>query len=416
MVGSKRKSIFDVKSCQLLLQLLIKSRKKIASRVDVVNKMIAGLSSSEEPDELLYDTIVDAVEKLGHDGLSNNIAGMLNDTKRKKSKDIGFFLKRMAFALKLNKRTAGEAGPNYLEAATNDLSRNPITLRPDTTTAVSSILDMISTYNDIDLSNAVQACLNFLHRSTSKQSLAELMDRTHLLKQLLVTNKFGSLESSLVDFAADFAKGTNFEGYHLKVMLEGETKGVFVQATDFLIEFGTQGDCDKFGLHITQSLNLFSVFIDAVMSVSGQGLLRDVLNKCLLQYSIIGHDWHRNLIHNWTVRKPNEPAILPTPSLHFQKVLELAPSVVQSMDKDKRLPLHYAAASAIASYDVIMDVFKAYKHAASIRDPMTGLFPFQLAASNGNVEAAHNLLLANPNLVSSGIHVHDRKRKRSSSN
>jgi hypothetical protein len=30
---------------------------------------------------------------------------------------------------------------------------------------------------------------------------------------------------------------------------------------------------------------------------------------------------------------------------------------------------------------------------------VTGLFPFQLAASNGNVEASFSLLLANPNLV-----------------
>ncbi len=414
VVGSKRKSKFDVKSCQIMLQLLIKSRKKIASRVELVNKIIDGLSSSVEPDELLYDAIIDAVEKLGLDGLGNNIEGMLNDTKRNTGKDICFFLKMMEFALKLNKRTAGEAGLNYLEIAINNLSRNPITLRPDSTTAVSSIMDMISTYNDNDLSNVVQACLNFFHRSVTNQSLVTLMDRTHLLKQLLVTNKFGSLEQSLVEFAADFARGCN-SCLRSKAILEGERKGVFIQATDFLIDFGTQNEWDKFGKHIIQRMNLFSVFIDAVISVSGERLLRDVLNKCLLQYSIVDPDPRRILIPNWTVRKPNEPDILPAPSLHFQMVLELIPSVVQTKDKDARLPLHYAAASPTASYNVIMEVFKAYKQAASIRDPTTGLFPFQLAASNGNVEAAHGLLLANPNLVSSGINIHDRKRKRSSS-
>jgi len=414
VVGSKRKSKFDVKSCQSLLQLLIKSRKKIASRVELVNKIIDGLSSSVEPDELLYDAIIDAVEKLGHDGLGNNIEGMLNDTKRNTGKDICFFLKMMEFALKLNKRTAGEAGLNYLEIAINNLSRKPITLRPDSTTAVSSILDMISTYNDNDLSNVVQACLNFFHRSATQQSLDTLMCRTYLLKQLLVTNKFGSLEQSLVEFAADFARGC-YSCLRSKEILEGERKGVFIQATDFLVDFGTQNEWDKFGKHIIQSMNLFSVFIDAVIGVSGERLLRDVLNKCLLQYSIVDPDPRRILIPNWTVRKPNEPDILPTPSLHFQMVLELIPSVVQTKDKDERLPLHYAAASPTASYDVIMEVFKAYKQAASIRDPTTGLFPFQLAASNGNVEAAHGLLLANPNLVSSGIYIHDRKRKRSSS-
>ncbi len=410
VVGSKRKSKFDVKSCQILLQLLIKSRKNIASRIHIVNKIIAGLSSYVEPDELLYDTIIDAVEKLGHEGLSNNIEGILKDTTRKCSKDICFFLKRMEFALKLNQRTEGEAGLKYLEAANNDLSRNAAPYYTSTT-AVSSIMDMISIYNDVDLSNVVQACLAFYHRGTTLQSLGALMDRANLLKQLLATEKFGSLESSLLEFAADFAKRVNSISYQKsKEMLEGERKGTFVQATDFLMEFGTQGDWDKFGKHILHYLDHFSVFIDAVMGVSGQGLLQNVLNKCLLQYSITDYDtW----IRNWTARKPNGPGILPTPSLHFQKVLKLIPSVVQTQDKDKRLPLHYAAGAATASYEVIMNVFKAYKHAASIRDPTTGLFPFQLAAINNNVEAAHSLLLANPNLVYSGINVHDRKRKRS---
>ena len=136
----------------------------------------------------------------------------------------------------------------------------------------------------------------------------------------------------------------------------------------------------------------------------------DILNKCLLQYSIVSPD----AISNWTVRTPNEPNILPTPSLHVKKVLEFYPNIVQMVDKDNRLPLHYATASSTASFEVIMEVFKAYKHAASIRD----LFPFQLAASSGNEKASFSLLLANPNLVSSattgGSDVSDRKRKRSS--
>ena len=208
------------------------------------------------------------------------------------------------------------------------------------------------------------------------------MDRTGLLKQLIATKKFGSLESSLVEFAADFTQGVQSVSYRVsKDMLKGEKKNAFIQATQILINFGAQDDWDRFGSYTILHLDLFSVFIDAVMSESGPGLLLDVLNKCLLQYSITSAD---TLIHNWTVRKPNEPDILPTPSIHVQKVLEIIPGVVQTMDKDKRLPLHYAAASPTASYEVIMDVFKAYKHAASIRDPITGLFPSQLAASNDN--------------------------------
>jgi len=272
---------------------------------------------------------------------------------------------------------------------------------------------MISTYNETDLSNVVEACLNFFHRGTAHQFLQTMMDRTHLLEQLLAMNKFGSLQSSLVEFAADFARrSANFYRNDVKATLEGERKDMFIQAAAFLIEFGTQNDFDRFGKLSIKSVDLFSVFINAVLDTSGQELLRDILNKCLLQYSITEVD---TLISSWTVKKPDEPDILPTPSLHVKKVFELYPNVVQTVDKDKRLPLHCAADSSTASFEVVMEVFKAYKDAASIRDPMTGLFPFQLAASNDNVESSFSLLLANPNLVSSGIKVSDRKRKRSSS-
>ncbi len=73
VVASKKGSKFDAKSYQILLQLLIKSRKKISSRVELVNKIIAGLSSSVEPDELLFDTIIDAVEKLVTTGLATTL-------------------------------------------------------------------------------------------------------------------------------------------------------------------------------------------------------------------------------------------------------------------------------------------------------------------------------------------------------
>eukprot|EP00985_Skeletonema_marinoi_P002535 scaffold1048_cov135-Skeletonema_marinoi.AAC.6 len=416
VVEAKEKSKFDVKSCQILLQMLIKSRNKSISRVALVKKIITGLSSSVEPDELLYDTIIDAVEKFGHDELGESIEVLLNVVERKEQKDINFFLKRMEFALKLNTRIEEEAGLDYLEAVTNDLSHSAYSMK-DGTDSVNTILCMIVTYDDTDLSNVVDACLNFFHRGTKRQSLQIMMDRTHLLEQLLVMNKFGSLQSSLVEFAVDFNRRVKSFGFsESEATLKGEEKDTFIEAAAFVIEYGTQTEWDKFGKWSIKTMDLFSAFIDAAMNVRGPVLgpvlLQDVLNKCLLQYSITGRD---TSIRSWTVRKRNVRDILPTRSLHVQKVLELCPDIVQTVDKDKRLPLHYAAASATASFDVIMEVFNACEDAASIRDPMRGLFPFQLAASNGNYKASYSLLLANPNLVSSGIKVSDRKRKRSSS-
>jgi len=419
VVSYKEESKLDVKSCQILLQMLLKSRKNTASRVALVGKVLGGLSSSEEPDELLFDTIIVAVDKLGYTELSDTIGSLLNDAVRKSGKDICFFLRRMDFALKLNKRIEGEAGLEYLEAAINDMSRHGLThVILDSAAAVSTIVNMVATYDDIDLSNMVEACLDFFHHGTAHQSLQTMLDRAHLLEQLLTTEKFGSLQSSLVEFAADFTQRAKFFTIQgSKAKLEGEGRHIFVQATAFVIEFGAQTGWDEFGKYTIKSVDLFSAFVDAVMSVSGLALLRDVLNKCLLQYSITDHD---TSIHSWTVKKPNEPIIPPTPSLYVQKVLELCPGIVQTVDKEKRLPLHYAAASATASFDVFMTIFEANKDAASIRDPATGLFPFQLAASNGNYAASFSLLLANPNIVSSAVDdddapdVSDRKRKRSS--
>jgi hypothetical protein len=146
--------------------------------------------------------------------------------------------------------------------------------------------------------------------------------------------------------------------------------------------------------------------------VSGEecSLLRDVLNKCLLQYSITSE---HTTMYQWTTYSPGEPSVPPTPPLHVQKVLDLYPGVVHTVDNDGRSPLHYATASSTASVEVIMEVFSKHKEAASIPDPTTRLFPFQLAAASDNVEASFSLLLANPCLVSTGIEVNDKKRKRS---
>jgi len=190
-----------------------------------------------------------------------------------------------------------------------------------------------------------------------------------------------------------------------------ESDELFVQAIVFSMDFGTQSVWNKLGCWAIRTQELFSAFIGAIMNVRGHGLLRDVLNKCLIQYSITAV---YTSISDWTVRNNvNDPQILPTPSFHVQKILAIYPNVVRTGDKVKRLPLHYATAASNASFEVVMEVFEAYKDGASISDPVTGLFPFQLAASNDNVEASFSLLLANPNLVFGGNKVSEKKRKRS---
>ncbi len=103
------------------------------------------------------------------------------------------------------------------------------------------------------------------------------------------------------------------------------------------------------------------------------------------------------------------------------------PNLAHLTDEDGRLPLHYAAANGLL-YETVTCVLEANLKAASVRDPVTGLYPFMLSASNKNTAATMDLLLANPNLVMSGIPgfeggdgnndedgKNDKKRKRSAS-
>eukprot|EP00984_Skeletonema_dohrnii_P014959 scaffold6403_cov128-Skeletonema_dohrnii-CCMP3373.AAC.10 len=421
VIDSKEKSKFDVKSCQILLQMLTASTKNAQSLVVLVNKVLGGLSSSEEPDGQLYNVIIDAVDKLGHAELRESIEQLFAEVKRKEHKDICFFLRRMDFAFKLNKRIE-EGDPNYLEAAINDLNEHGHGRAVlDSAAVVTSIVNMISHHKRQrhGLSSVVQASLTFLHNvPLTSKSLPLLVDRTHLLKHLLDQKMFGSLQTPLAEFVADFIRGLRLVIEHstdcnaLETKLKGDGKHIYIQAAAFLIKYGTQNDWDGFGKQIIKKKSIFSALTEAIISddVDGKRLLRDILNKCLLQNYISYHnsDWIRGLKF--------EPR---NATLHVQKVLELCPSVAQMVDKDKRLPLHHAATSSVqsynASFEVVMRVFNAYKPAASIRDPITKLYPFQLAASNRNYKASFSLLLENPNLVSSAINGtkgRGRKRKR----
>lgn len=425
VVESKEKSKFDVISCQRLLQLLLKSRKNAQSLIPLVNKIVCGLTSSEEPDEQLYDTIVGAVEKLGHAELCNSLQELFQDVKRKKNKDMSIFLGRMDFALKVNKHIIEEGGPNYLEAAITDLNDHGKKYEIlDIAAVVRSIKDLISNHKRQrhGLSRVVQASLTYLHNvsitSGSMPPLPLLMNRTHLLKHLLDQRKFGSLKAPLKEFVGDFVVGmhrltnNSTSCKALDALLKGDGRDSFVQAISFIIDHGTQDEKERFGLWSIKKKSIFIALIDAIKNddVGGKRLIRDILNKCLIPNFITysNSDWVKGLKfhpHNST--------------LHIRKVFQVCPSIAQMVDEEKRLPLHHAAASAVQSYnnsyEVVMRVFNAYKPAAMIRDPVTKLYPFQLAASRRNYKASFSLLLENPSLVSSAINRNKgrgRKRKR----
>ena len=428
VVEAKEKSKFNSDSCEKLIQMLMKSKKDPMLRDTLVNKVLSGLAATEEPDEQLYEAIIGAVDKFGHETLRESIEELLSHVTRKRSKDISIFLRRIDFGLQLSSRVE-EGGPNYLQVAIDDLSRHGNTDSvEDSAAMVNKIMDLISSYTEHDLSNVVEACLTFLHRVrvmgviTNDKSFPLILNRAGLFVKLHRTkNKkfsFDNLQSHLVGFAADFVDQLGKVTWKAaKGILNGQYKKMFVQATIFVTCYGKKTRVDKFGKLVLRSLDFFTTFVNAVIQESDAARLCHILNKCLLQHSIVSND--KSVFSAWTVKNRNAQDVLPTPSLHIRKIFEMCPAIVELMSntKNKRLPLHYAVASSTASYEVVMEVFNAYKHAASIRDPVTGLYPFQLAASVGNFQASHSLLLENPCVVapsSATVKISDKKRKRSS--
>jgi len=129
---------------------------------------------------------------------------------------------------------------------------------------------------------------------------------------------------STYDFAADFTKGLEQIYHDTSQAKLKESDELFVQATVFSMDFGTQSVWNKLGCWAIRTQDLFSAFIGAIMNVRGHGLLRDVLNKCLIQYSITAV--HTRISH-WTVRNNvNDPQILPTPSLHVRRYFQYTPT------------------------------------------------------------------------------------------
>jgi hypothetical protein len=198
--------------------------------------------------------------------------------------------------------------------------------------------------------------------------------------------------------------------------LEGDNQSTLVKALSYVMVHGNTDDHGRLGKWAILSEELFTAFLAAVSSQSTRlefetlTFLLDVLNKCLV---------HNSIARIWAWSSLVQPIIngnqtLP-PSLHLRRILIEFPDLPILEDGDKRLTLHHASDSNTASYENVMDVFEANPKAASVRDPVTNLYPFMLAGMHGNTDAAFTLLLANPTLVIDGnqAKVDSRKRKRS---
>ena len=415
VVEAKKKSRFDVKSCRTLITMLTKPTRinaQTSNRFALVGRIFSGLSSSLEPDIQLYDALLVSIARFGHHHFTNVISKFLSDERRKGQHTLLIFLQRADFVLKLDEHFENESGyvgklVAYFTSFGGDLYRN------HSDEVVTTISSLISLHGWEAMGPIVQATLDFMHRkSSSNRSIVTFCNRTILLWEVLA-NRYDFMQVCLTHFAEDFSM------YLVNVTkreMEGDNQSTLVKALSYVMAHGNTDDHGRLGKWAILSEELFTAFLAAVSSQSTRlefetlTFLLDVLNKCLV---------HNSIARIWAWSSLVQPIIngnqtLP-PSLHLRRILVEFPDLPILEDGDKRLTLHHASDSNTASYENVMDVFEANPKAASVRDPVTNLYPFMLAGMHGNTDAAFTLLLANPTLVIVGnqAKVGSRKRKRS---
>jgi hypothetical protein len=411
VVEAKKKSRFDVKSCRTLITMLTKPTRinaQTSNRFALVGRIFSGLSSSLEPDIQLYDALLAAIARFGHHHFTNVISKFLSDERRKGQHTLLIFLQRAYFVLKLDEHFENESGyvgklVAYFTSFVAD------SYHPHSDEVVATISSLMSRHGWEAMGPIVQATLDFMHRkSSSNRSTTTFCNRTVLLWEVLA-NRYDFMQVCLTHFAEDFSM---YLFNVTKRELEGDNQSTLVKALSYVMVHGNTDDHGRLGKWAILSEELFTAFLAAVSSQSTRlefetlTFLLDVLNKCLVHNSI-ARIWAWSCLLNGNQTLP--------PSLHLRRILIEFPDLPILEDGDKRLTLHHASDSNTASYENVMDVFEANPKAASVRDPVTNLYPFMLAGMHGNTDAAFTLLLANPTLVIDGnqAKVDSRKRKRS---
>ena len=412
------KGKFNISSCQQLLEMMTTSTRRrdalSINNIDRINKILKGLSTSFEPNKELFATILTAGDKFGHQNLSVSVLKLLTDTGRLRQHEITAFLCRVNFILELNKRLGNQF--SYVENSIRDLSthgRTTIT-NAKINEIKRTIATMIVEYGWELMKDIVNATLTQLHKTRPK--LDHIMNRGQVLRKIQGLNGYPEdfLQPHLVEFASDFVASLNNTTTTVVIrQLTGTTpsdmsnKRIFVRTIDDLFKYGEDSAKLGFGAFFCKSNDILTALLKLLTeSPKLHNKLAIVFNNSLVQTSISSlYGWS----DGWEMNGRNK-------SIHIRKALQALPTLAKKK-LEGRPPLHYAAASNTASFDTVMDILEANPEAASVSDPVSGLFPFQLAASNGNIGASFSLLLADPTLVLTGIQLGDtteetRKRKR----
>ena len=400
------------------------------------------------------------MEKFKWSDLRANVSSLLSDESRKKDNStysssssssssrisLAVFLNRVDFCLKLNTTDAGvdaNFAPKCIAESMKDLASTDKTsvTKGGHLVITKKIIFMIETYGWKAMTEVFKHSFEFYSRNVPSSRLDCIIAMGGLVSKLHGKHSCPITLDAITSFAEMFSsKIKEVSYYSLRSTVDSasmmESIASMMESIRVVVEHGKQNGMDSVGQRLISQRSIFSSFLKAASKVAlnsivPQNFLLDALNKLLVQQSIdleLACECSRNRCEcRWNVVTPapeNDAAehnITVSPSLHVKMTLDNNSKLAYLKDKDNRLPLHYAAARGV--YETVAYVLEANPQAAIIQDPVTRLYPFMLAGSNGNTAAAFDLLLSEPNLVLGGIPAdqddaeeeNGRKRKRSPS-
>lgn len=382
----------DLSCC--ILDMLMESSDEQSLVISLVSRLLLS-SPTKEPRENLWTEILFAVQKFGWKEIGESVALLLNNEKRKKGTPTLVFITRIEFVMKLREiKDAYAFAQQYILDSTNDFLDNnaSFTCRAydigDTLTKIENIVEHYGWKEERVVVTAINHLISNVHTALTYR----ILDIGHLAFKIHVERSCNATKDFTVKFAKSFSRVPNFIFNHTTV--KENRYATLLQTLRVAIDHGSQDELNSLGGLCVRNKTGFSLLLKiATEAVDGdiepQSLLRDLMNHCLFQHAIPSNSY------SW---KANATESDVSPSLHIEMIFEEFPNLAYSVDHAGRLPLHHAVAQN-TSYEILEYIVAKNPVAATVHDPVSGLYPFMIAGSVDNASAAFKLLLASPNLV-----------------
>ena len=437
------KCALPLSSCQSLLSMLLDNDEKpeedrlAISEKDLLSfvpLILRNLSSSDEPDQKLYDLILTAIQKLGWYNLITPISAVMNSKSKLQDMTLSQFLRRVEFIFRAEASSSCSAKEvtTFLDLSCYDFSSSKHCKTPTFIANKSDRIDTPDTYDTLEglvkthgwatMEKVVQvtisgcAAIDEKQNNLYREESTGLMKRAETLLRLYSANPSGrsAMQKLLCGVASDIVekiekpdkmRRSQGAGSALKDFDILESKEwMHLLLKRVLFCHGSQAIFDRFGKCLVVDKGaLLKVFkhLDEDKTQL-HPIQRDIMNKCLVQHSIDG-GWKEKASEDFR-----------SSSLHIRSLLSSYPRIACERDLSGRLPLHWSIGCKTPKLDNVTDIFNSNTKAVSVLDPVTGLYPFMLAAKQGCADAAFMLLREDPSLLSSGIaKMETKKRKRS---